>query len=80
MAGTVERAPDRAHLTVHHPARGHHVGTRLCLSNRGTRVQLQSGVVVDTSASIENATVTVRGVFIKTEVGDEHNAIAERVA
>ena len=76
VSRSIECGADGTHLSVHHPARCHHVrtGTGLC-EGRAT-VDVQRAVVVDVAVLVEHPAVTVRGVFVHAEVCHDHEVVA----
>ncbi len=75
----VEGGPDRADLAVHHPRGRDEVGAGLGLGDGHLAVAQDRGVVVDPAVRIEDATVAVIRVLVKTAVGDEHELVADGV-
>ena len=65
-----------ADLAVHHPARRHDVGAGVGLGQRGPRVDLEGGVVVDLAVGGEHAAVAVGRVLVDAQVGDEDERVA----
>jgi hypothetical protein len=73
----VERGPDRAHLAVHHPARGDDVCTGSRLRNGDLPVDLERPIVVDRPLAVENPTVPVIGVLVHAEIGHHDHPLAD---
>ena len=70
----VERGANGADHAVHHPAGGHDTGACLCVADRLPGQQLQRGVVVhvhSTRMIVDDAAVTVIGVFAKADIGND---------
>ena len=76
-AGVVERTADHADLAVHHPARRDHVRPRRRLGDRGIRIDLQRRIVVDHAMLVDDPAVAVVGVLVDTQVGHQHDGVAE---
>ena len=79
MSVFVQRLSYGTHLTVHHPARCHHRRTGVDLGERGRGIELERGVVVHRTVVTQDATVSVTGVLVQTEVGHNHHLVTEGV-
>ncbi len=77
VAVGVEGTADGFDLAVHHPARGHHVGTGPGLGERHAPVELDGGVVVDLPVGPEHPAVPAQRVLVEAQVGHEHQLVAE---
>ena len=68
-------------LAVHHPARRDDVGAGVGLGDRGPRVQLERGVVVDLARRRSSTPQWPWSVYSsRQQVGDEHEVVAHLVA
>ncbi len=81
VPGPVEGTADGGHLSVHHPARGDHVGAGRRLHDGQVGVELDRGVVVDLAGvGVEHAAVAVVGELVEAAVGHDHQVVADRAA
>ena len=60
------------HPPVHHVGRSDDIGSRLGMSQRRFRQQLQSGVV-ENFIALDHAAMAMVGVLVNTDIGDDHH-------
>ena len=80
MPRTIQRRADGRHLTIHHAAGSHHLAAGISLGHCGLGVERQGGVIVNVAIGAHNAAMTVGGVLVHAEVGDEHHLLSHLVA